>query len=494
MDRITRLRGMSTRMSRILEIGPGHAPIAPKAEGWNTFVVDHATREGLRQKYRHDPAVSLDAIEEVDAVWHHGRLHDAVPQHLHGTFDTLIASHVIEHLPDLAGFLVSAAMLAAPHATVALAIPDRRYCFDYFKPATLTGDVLEAYVERRSRHAARTLWNQTAYSVAWDGTTAWGQQPIREVGLTSDFENAKVRFQTFMNGVPSEYIDCHTWHFTPSGFALVMLELGQLGIIDWHVDSLEGPAGCEFFAILRRGINRDIGAAAVQEERLRLLRQQLVELREQLDFVLGLEPAIAAPTVTPADLAAPTVAPIVDPPHEPARHADNDTNAAAANADNHTNAAAANDDLWPANPAARTHPDLPRIMIAERFMPPFPDLDRIDMPDDLLRIAPGSDLDAVIIDAHGAFCRRSRIMPPPRGMPGNRIEFPPLFVDRGASFWLFVIAANCEDGAATPGLVDALLAHARRLGDRPPINLLWAPPERTGSGNRRIGATVGDRR
>ncbi|HUB16976.1 MAG TPA: methyltransferase domain-containing protein [Acetobacteraceae bacterium] len=287
MDRMTRLRGTSTRLSRILEIGPSHAPVAPKADGWNSFVVDHATREELWQKYQHDPTVNLNAIEAVDAVWRGGALDAAIPNDLHGTFDTLIASHVIEHLPDLAGFLVAAQRLLTPSGTIVLAIPDRRYCFDYFKPATLTGDVLEAYVAQRSRHATRTLWNQMAYSVAWDGATAWGQHRVHEAAFTSDFEHAKARFASFRNGTADDYIDCHTWHFTPAGFALVILELGQLDVIDWYLDSLHGPEGCEFIAILRRGIGAEKGSAVVQQDRMRLLRQQLTEMLEQLDFVLG---------------------------------------------------------------------------------------------------------------------------------------------------------------------------------------------------------------
>ena len=52
MDRNTLLLGDATRDSRIIEIGPSHAPIAPKRAGWNSFVVDHADQAELRAKYR----------------------------------------------------------------------------------------------------------------------------------------------------------------------------------------------------------------------------------------------------------------------------------------------------------------------------------------------------------------------------------------------------------------------------------------------------------
>src|SRR6516162_6394394 len=122
MDRVAQILSTTQRTSRILEIGPSHAPIAPKAAGWNSFVIDHATQAQLRAKYR---AWGLN----IDA----GGLADAVPAEFHGTFDTIIASHVIEHVPDFVGFFIAARKLLKPTGTLALAVPDLRFCFDFFQ-------------------------------------------------------------------------------------------------------------------------------------------------------------------------------------------------------------------------------------------------------------------------------------------------------------------------------------------------------------------------
>ncbi|HUB16975.1 MAG TPA: phytanoyl-CoA dioxygenase family protein [Acetobacteraceae bacterium] len=122
---------------------------------------------------------------------------------------------------------------------------------------------------------------------------------------------------------------------------------------------------------------------------------------------------------------------------------------------------------------AQSRPDAPLILIAERFVSPFAELDHLDMPDDLRRVAAGGELDAVVVDEFGTYCRRTRLLPPPVGLPGNRIEFPAMPNERGARFWLFVVDATHDDGEVTPRLVECLLTHARRLGGRPPITLLW---------------------
>ena len=81
------------------KLGPSHNPVAPKAAGWQSFVLDHATQADLKEIYR-EHGVALDRIEPVDFVWAGGAIHDAVPATQHSTFDACIASHVLEHLPD----------------------------------------------------------------------------------------------------------------------------------------------------------------------------------------------------------------------------------------------------------------------------------------------------------------------------------------------------------------------------------------------------------
>jgi hypothetical protein len=99
------------RDARILEIGPSFNPIAPKSEGWNSVSIDHLTREDLVAKYTGHPGVDVGRIEPVDFVWTSGILSDAVPPEQHGSFDAFLASHVIEHMPDLVAFLDAAATL-----------------------------------------------------------------------------------------------------------------------------------------------------------------------------------------------------------------------------------------------------------------------------------------------------------------------------------------------------------------------------------------------
>ena len=284
MDRNTLLLGDATRDSRIIEIGPSHAPIAAKRAGWNSFVVDHADQAELRAKYTGYP-VDLDAIEVVDAVWRGGRLDHAVPASHHGRFDRLIASHVIEHIPDFVTFMVAAQTLITPSGALALAVPDKRYCFDVLKPISTTGDILAGYnPDGAGRHFRRTLFNQIAYSVGLDGAIAWGQHPVAKATFMNSLTYAFELTNRLSEAPDSAYVDAHAWQFTPAAFRLAILELADGGLIDWHVAECTPAMGCEFIVTLRRG--RPVWATPAEREarRLDLLLALMVEQREIIDL------------------------------------------------------------------------------------------------------------------------------------------------------------------------------------------------------------------
>jgi SAM-dependent methyltransferase len=233
--------------------------------------------------------VDVDRIEEVDFVWRDGPLSGAVPSELHGTFDAFIASHVIEHAPDLLAFLESAAMVLGTGGIALLAIPDKRFCFDYFRPLAMTGDVLASHRLLRTRHSKQTIFNHTAYVVSANGVCAWGQHSLENIAFYHSIDSAYSAFLSYGEDNMSPYIDMHAWQFTPASFELLLLELARLKVTDWRVDWIGGASGCEFHAWLRRGGEQAAAALTeleFNERRLTLLKRTLSEMKEQIDFLI----------------------------------------------------------------------------------------------------------------------------------------------------------------------------------------------------------------
>ena len=99
---------------RGLELGPLDRPIMAKRDGFDVQIVDYLDTEALREKYNSDdhPDVDPSAIEEVDFVSHGESLSELIGEE--GVFDWVLASHVIEHIPDLVTFLQDVARILRP--------------------------------------------------------------------------------------------------------------------------------------------------------------------------------------------------------------------------------------------------------------------------------------------------------------------------------------------------------------------------------------------
>ena len=178
MNRKDKVLASIDRPMRILELGPLTDPIAPKSEGWLTTVVDHASREQLVEKYRSDGNVDTARIVDVDIVWSAGPLEAAVPEELHSSFDAFIASHVLEHIPDPIGLLRSLERVLHPAGVVSLVIPDKRFCFDFFRPLSTTGGLLDAHARGAVRHSRQAHFDEPAYAVRADGEIAFSNRGL----------------------------------------------------------------------------------------------------------------------------------------------------------------------------------------------------------------------------------------------------------------------------------------------------------------------------
>lgn len=233
-----------------LEIGPSHNPIAPKSRGFNVHVLDHASAEELRAKYR-GHGVNLGNIEDVDFVWSGQSLPDLIGQT--ACYDWIIASHVIEHVPDLVAFLQQCETLLRAGGTLSLVIPDKRYCFDCFSPPSTTGDVLDAWAEKRVRPSPGQVFDHFANAAKRRGQIAWASDGKGGAdALCHSMGEAKAHWVRASS--TSEYLDVHCWRFTPAAFRLMVSDLRELKLVNLGIKSEFDTSGCEFFVSLGKNV------------------------------------------------------------------------------------------------------------------------------------------------------------------------------------------------------------------------------------------------
>jgi SAM-dependent methyltransferase len=278
------LWGISRNM-RILEIGPSYNPVAPRAAGWRSFSLDHASQEELRDKYR--GMQPIERIEPVDYIWKGGPLEGAIPTEQHGTFDAIIASHVIEHFPDPLAFFFSAAAILSEAGRISLAIPDKRFMFDFFKPVTQTSDYLYAHFSGRTRHSKKTAFDNIALNVREGQDYVWSRRLVGNFGFFGRdvLRDAYEIFNRTEESEADEYVDYHNSVYTPSSFELIIFELGQLEILPFAIENRFPTSGCEFYVTLRKCKPARLDPDALAAERLRLMKAVIRELGDQARYL-----------------------------------------------------------------------------------------------------------------------------------------------------------------------------------------------------------------
>lgn len=242
-DRI--LAGLDLSNTKGVEIGPLSSPLVSKAEG-EIYYVDYADAEHSRQKYATDPNVKIEDIVEIDGIWGAQSLSECMGAE--STFDYVVASHVVEHVPDLVTWLSEIKTILSPTGSLRLAVPDRRFTFDHMRPESEIYDVLSAYVERRRTPAPRTVLEFHTLKRSVDCQDAWRR----------DFSRAGMQFSSDVRtGLHSArdtvetgaYHDVHCWVFTPASFLSLMLELSELDLLEFACERFLSTArdDMEFF-------------------------------------------------------------------------------------------------------------------------------------------------------------------------------------------------------------------------------------------------------
>ena len=215
--------------------------------------------ETLRKRAADDPniaAKSIPLIEDVDLVGSSTHLGELVRARGEaGTFDYVVSSHNFEHLPNPLRFLQGCAEALRPVGMLSMAIPDRRACFDYFRPVSRLSDWIQAFVEERNRPSrAQDFDSRELFARLDDGKQrAFAfvrNSPPEKVSVDFGLDFLFGDWMQHLRTNDENYPDAHCSVFTPSSFELLMRDAAYLGLAPFEVVEIF-DAGAEFHVHLR---------------------------------------------------------------------------------------------------------------------------------------------------------------------------------------------------------------------------------------------------
>jgi SAM-dependent methyltransferase len=243
---------------RGLEIGPLAAPRVGKSEG-PVHYLDHADADGLRQKYATDPDMQHRLAEIVDVDYVMGAnqgIYDTVAHD--APFDYVIASHLIEHIPDPVTWMQDVARALRVGGVLSLVIPDKRYCFDVNRRTTEIGDLVDAHLRHLRQPSYRQVYDFISKEISGKVDTAaiWAGSADYTGVVRSDVADPDVAAFELCRDMDEAggFVDVHCHVFTPESFVELYGKLARLGLIDFEMAYFSPTEvnTLEFFVSLRR--------------------------------------------------------------------------------------------------------------------------------------------------------------------------------------------------------------------------------------------------
>jgi SAM-dependent methyltransferase len=230
--------------ARLLEIGAMDSPTFPELDG---RYLDWFSQEELRAAIANNPNRIPKRVVSPDYVVKTKHFAAEVSD----SFDIVIANHVVEHIADPVSWLQEIAKLVPAGGGLFLAVPDRRYTFDYLRPVSTAVDLLRAHEEDLERPSRWQVLESIFYHRPvrapdfWDGGY---QEKLRKSRFSLDEAVARSA------RADDEYLDVHCHVFSFETFSALIDDLSVGGFIDWTLADLRDvPDGSnEFHAYMQR--------------------------------------------------------------------------------------------------------------------------------------------------------------------------------------------------------------------------------------------------
>lgn len=260
--------GIDLANSTGIEIGPLVNPMVRPDES-DVRYVDRATTQELKKWYANESQLNVDDIMPISYVWGDQSLAQATGGE--EQFDYCIASHVIEHIPDLISWLNEISSVLKAGGIASFAVPDKRYTFDYLRSETTLADLVDNYLAKRRKPSTKQIYDHFTNFAELDVMHAWSHD-FDPSNLTRENSKASILGVCKEALQKDKYIDSHCSVFTAESFFELLEGVCELGLLDFNVRNVfPAKRGMfEFFVQLEK-----LDSSMSQENKLQSFRKSM---------------------------------------------------------------------------------------------------------------------------------------------------------------------------------------------------------------------------
>lgn len=237
--------------ARGLEIGCSFQPLFRRSEGYNVQYLETTDTAGVRARCA-AAKKPLSLVEEIDFVFDPER---TLAQTVGGAerYDYAVTSHVVEHIPNLAGHLNEVESVLRPGGVYVAIVPDKNFCFDVVKPNSTLGEVLEAHVAKRKAPPFASYVDEMRYASKTKDVPYGGWTNAQAGDLIHKYPDRRTRILNAIKEqrAPPDWYG-HTWAFTPVSFVQLYCDLLEFNVVTLDCVAVRPTFNMDFVAVFKK--------------------------------------------------------------------------------------------------------------------------------------------------------------------------------------------------------------------------------------------------
>jgi SAM-dependent methyltransferase len=146
-------------------------------------------------------------------------------------FDYIVATHVIEHVPQLIAWFQDLSNILKPNGKLCLSIPDKRYTFDHYRYQTTFAECFDVYTRNIKNHPARVL-DEVINATTKNTFTGWWANCNDMDALPKEAPLFRTAVDLYQKALADHnyMTPGHCSVFTPESFLFILYGMNKLSL------------------------------------------------------------------------------------------------------------------------------------------------------------------------------------------------------------------------------------------------------------------------